>query len=125
MAKRKRIDLELLKELWAQPENWGKNLKEMCELLGWKYSTVKHRISTYGADKFHEERNMLLKRNLQMVKDTAYKALLEKVQAGNVKAIEMVLKMTGDLTDKVEISGNIKVAVIVSRKFIGDKDGDR
>ena len=118
---RKRIDLELLKELWAEPENWGKSLNAMCEELGWNYESVRRKMNKYGTDKFYEERNQLLKKNLQKVTDTIYKSLFEQIQQGNTKAIEMALKMRGDLTEKVELSGEVSIALITKRKIIKGK----
>lgn len=115
---RKRIDLDLLKELWAEPDNWGKSLKAMCEELGWNYKSVTMKINKYGTDKFYEEKNQLLKKNLQKLKDTIYKSLFEQIQQGNTKAIEMALKMSGDLTEKVELSGEVSIALITKRKII-------
>jgi len=119
---RKRIDLELLKELWAEPDNWGKSLTAMCKELGWNYKTVGKKISQYGTDKFYEERNQLLKKNLQKVKDTVYKSLFKQIQQGNTKAIEMALKMGGDLTEKIELSGEVNIALITKRKVLSKGD---
>ena len=119
---RKRIDLELLKELWAEPDNWGKSLKAMCDQLGWNYKSVRKKINKYGTDKFYEERNELLKKNLKKVKDTIYKSLIEQIQQGNTKAIEMALKMSGDLTEKIELSGEVNIALITKRKVLTKGD---
>lgn len=115
---RKRIDLKLLKELWAEPDNWGKSLKAMCEELRWNYKSVRKKINKYGTDKFYEERNQLLKKNLQKVTDGVYKALIQKAVEGNPKAIEMFLKMSGELTEKVELSGEVNMALIIKRQTI-------
>jgi len=119
---RKRIDLGLLKELWAEPDNWGKSLKAMCEELGWNYFSVAKKLNKYGTDKFYEERNEILKKNLKKVKDTIYKSLIQQIQQGNTKAIEMALKMSGDLTEKVELSGEVKIALVVKRKILTKGD---
>ena len=116
--KKKRIDLQLLKEYWAMPENWGKTLKQICEELQLNYNSVAMKMKKYGTQNFYEERNKLMKENLNNIKDIAYKALLQKIQDGNVKALEMFLKMTGELTEKVEITGTVNIAVITKKKII-------
>jgi len=122
MAK-KRVNLDILLEEWCKPENWDKNLKEMCELLGWNYSSVAKKISDkYGMPEFRKIRDKKIKEALNEMKGIAYKSLLEKIKSGNLKALEMYFKMTGELTDRVELSGNVSIAMITKRKIIRKED---
>jgi len=116
---KKRVNLDVLLEKWSEPENWDKTLVEMCNILGYSYTSVAKKISQkYGMPEFRKMRDEKIKEALKDMKGMAYKSLMGKIKKGNMKALEMFFKMTGELTDRIEVSGNVNITVFIKRQII-------
>ena len=101
--------LRKLLATWIEPENWGLNLKEACEKAGVKYDTVRAMIARVGSLDFYELKARLVDKALVKYHDDILKALANKARKGHARAIELYLKATQRLAEKIEVSGSLDI----------------
>ena len=106
-----RPKLKKLLTVWTEPDNWHLNLRQVCEKAGLNYNTIRKEISRVGVDDFYELKAHLIDRALARIHGEAMKALLEKIRKGNTRAIELYLKATGRITERVELSGGLNLNI--------------
>ena len=116
--------LKKLLVVWVEPENWGKNLREACEVAGVNYNTARQMIGRVGSADFYELKARMVDRALLKLHDEAMKALTEKVKKGNTRAIELYLKATGRLTERLELSGSVQLDVQMNKLLEAKKKLD-
>jgi len=97
--------------VWIEPENWTLNLMQACEKAGIKYKSAKNLISRIGSEDFYELKAQLVRKALAKEYPKVIRALVEKAKNGSTRAIELVLKMRGELADKIELSGGIDISI--------------
>ena len=103
--------LQRLALVWAEPENWGKKLVDICKQEGLNYNTIRKDITVFGSYDFYEIKAQLVLKNLSRIYDVAAKALAKKVEQGHPKALEMFWKLKKELGDRVEVSGSIDLNI--------------
>ena len=103
--------LRKLLTVWTDPENWHLKLKDACKKADVKYKSVRNAIHKVGTDDFYELRARMIDRALARIHGEAMKALLKKIRKGNTRAIELYLKATGRITERVELSGGLNLNI--------------
>lgn len=103
--------LKKLLMVWTEPDNWGLNLRQACELAGVKYSTARQLIRRVGTNDFYELKARLIDKALARVHGEVMKVLAEKIRKGNTRAIELYLKTTGRITERLELNGSLNLDV--------------
>lgn len=107
--------LQKVLAVWVEPENWGITLKEACEKAGVKYGTARNAIMNVGSADFYELKARLVDRMLSKHHDEIMKALTRKAKSGNTRAIELYLKATSRLVERLEVNGSIQVNLVADR----------
>ena len=111
--------LQKLVLYWAEPENWGKKLIDVCSELNLNYGAIRKEIHKVGTLDFYELKARLVDRALVKHHDEILKALRKKAEEGNTRAIELYLKATQRLVDRLEVKADINLQV--SEKLLDAK----
>lgn len=101
--------LQRLLLVWTEPENWGLTLKDACEKAGINYGTARNQIANVGSHDFYELKARLVDKALAKYHDDILKALVQKAKKGHARAIELYLKATQRLAEKIEVSGSLDI----------------
>ena len=117
-------NLQKLLVVWTEPENWGKKLIEICQEAGLKYGSIRQQIHKVGRDDFYELKARMIDKALLRLHDEAIKALAEKVKKGNTRAIELYLKATGRLAERLELFGSVQLDVQMNKLLEAKKKLD-
>jgi len=108
--------LQKVLRVWIEPDNWGLKLSQVCELAGVNYKTARNLISKVGANDFYELKSRLVRQALDRVYPQVVKALVEKaVKEKNTRAMELILKMRGELVERVDVSGGLNLNIVQDR----------
>ena len=100
-----------------RPDNWDKNVKEICQQAGLNYDSVRREIWEYGTGDFWRLRNEVAKESLEKEMTAIYKALIKKAKKGDTKALKLALQWRGELVEKSEVKqdGEIKIKIVRER----------
>lgn len=108
--------LQKLLRVWIEPENWQLNLLQACQKADVNYKTVRSQIARVGSRDFYALRARLIREALDRVYPQIVKALVEKaIKEKNTRAMELILKMRGELIEKVDVSGGLNLNIIQDR----------
>jgi len=95
---------------WSQPQNWSKSLLTICKQKKLNYDSVKTAIIQFGTAEFYAILSELVKRSLDSVYPKVIDALVKKAVKGDMKAIELFLRIRRDLAP--EETSNVNVTNI-------------
>lgn len=97
------------------------SLKQACEIAGVNYNTAKseiHALRVKGINFYKLITEEAKERLFNEASPLIYQKLIEKAQRGNLKAIELFLRATGDLRSKWEVDGTMKMQVSTNKELI-------
>lgn len=103
--------LQKLLTVWIEPENWGLNLSQACEKAGVNYKTARNLIWRVGTNDFYELKARLIDKALLRLHDKVMKSLKDRIEKGSTRAIELYLRTTGRMTDRLEVSGSLDISI--------------